>query len=270
MRIRIEHETTYHYDEPVTQWVQELRLTPAETPTQRVIEWKLDAPGIGSAVSWFDSYGNLTHLANLKAPNQTYRIAVTGIVETAGKDGIIGFPKNSPPARLYVRQTPLTKPGKDITELAESLRGRHRDQIGLYHALMGEIADRMRFDTDKTCEATTAEQALSAGHGVCQDYSHIFIAVCRMLDQPARYVTGYLLLDDGPVVASAHHAWVEAEVAGLGWVAFDPVNCICADERYVRLANALDAASAAPVRATARGGAGALEVAVKVEEQPQQ
>lgn len=129
---------------------------------------------------------------------------------------------------------------------------------------MGAIAERVKFDTGRTDSMTTAATALKAGHGVCQDFAHIFLSVCRRLDLPARYVTGYLMTDESE--AQAHHAWVEAEVAGLGWVGFDPANSVCPDERYVRLACGLDADSAAPVRGVRRGaGPDLLEVRVTLQ-----
>ena len=114
---------------------------------------------------------------------------------------------------------------------------------------------------------TSAAQALSEGKGVCQDHAHIFIAAARTLGIPARYVTGYLLID-GQTTAQAHHAWAEAWVENLGWVGFDVANRTCPTEGYVRLACGLDAGYAAPIVGTRRGGETVtLEVAVTVEEQ---
>ena len=116
--------------------------------------------------------------------------------------------------------------------------------------------------------ATSAAEAFEAGQGVCQDHAHIFIAATRKLDIPARYVTGYLHVE-GESAAVANHAWAEACVASLGWVGFDPANHICPTERYVRLACGFDAASAAPITGTRRGG-GAEELRVDVIVRQQQ
>lgn len=271
MRIRIEHSTRYTYEQPARYTVQELRLTPADTRSQKVLDWKVDAPGIDNAPSWHDAFGNLTHLISQNGDHGDLAISVCGTVETQSGEGIIGMLPHSPPPRIFVRKTPLTTPDKAISALAASLEGKHRDQIALYHALMGVIAERMKFDAGHTDVTTSASQALKAGHGVCQDFAHLFLAVSRCLDLPARYVTGYLVMKEGEVEADAHHAWVEAEVAGLGWVGFDPANGICPDEHYVRLACGLDATSAAPIRGIRRGaGADSLAVKVRVHEQLQQ
>jgi len=270
MQVTIEHTTHYSYAEPARQAVQELRLTPQDTRSQKVLGWKIEMPGIAGAPSWRDAWGNIVHLTAQHGEHSELTIRVTGQVLTTNTDGIIGNLPHAPSPRIFTRATPLTASDRAIETLAAGFRGRHRDQIALYHALMGSIAERMRFDAGSTDAATSAAEALKAGHGVCQDFAHIFIAVCRRLDMPARYVTGYLVLKGGGE-ADAHHAWVEADVAGLGWVGFDPVNGICPDERYVRLACGLDADSAAPVRGVRRGSGGdRMAVRVSVREQFQQ
>ena len=122
------------------------------------------------------------------------------------------------------------------------------------HYLLEAIAGRVAYVTDATNAATSAVEASRRGSGVCQDHAHIFIAATRKLAVPARYVTGYLHISRRGSATVANHAWAEAYVGGLGWVGFDPANHICPTERYVRLACGFDAASAAPISGTRRGG----------------
>ena len=80
---------------------------------------------------------------------------------------------------------------------------------------------------------------------------------------PARYVSGYLLMDDGEARGAAH-AWAEAWVPDLGWVGFDVANQMSPDDRYVRVATGLDYAEAAPVSGARQGG-GPERLSVTVE-----
>ena len=135
------------------------------------------------------------------------------------------------------------------------------------HALTATIFNELRFDGDATTTGTTAAQAFAEGHGVCQDFAHIFIAVARTLRVPARYVSGHLFRRDGTVAQEAAHAWVEAWIDDLGWVAFDPANGISTDESHIRVAAGLDYLDAAPFAgARAGGGAEVLRVAVEVRD----
>src|ERR1051326_4848730 len=125
----------------------------------------------------------------------------------------------------------------------------------------------MTFDPDPTHAATTAAEAFALKRGVCQDLTHIFLAGARSIRLPARYSGGYFHRNDGIIDQEAGHAWAEAFVPALGWVAFDPTNGISATDAHVRVAVGLDYLGAAPVRGTRFGGGGeALDVAVRVSE----
>ena len=114
---------------------------------------------------------------------------------------------------------------------------------------MREAIDYLPGTTDVK---TSAEEALAAGQGVCQDHAHVFISAGRLVDIPMRYVGGYLKMD-GLIEQEAGHGWAEAFVTGLGWVGFDVSNAISPDERYVRVATGCDYSEAAPVTGITRG-----------------
>ncbi len=124
---------------------------------------------------------------------------------------------------------------------------------------------------NSTVPSTTAQQAFAHRHGVCQDYAHIFCAAARHLNIPARYIGGYFLRGDGIVDTESGHAWAEAWIPDLGWIAFDPANGIAGTEAHVRVAVGLDYLGAAPVRGTRYGGVGeAMAVKVTVDQASRQ
>jgi transglutaminase-like putative cysteine protease len=135
------------------------------------------------------------------------------------------------------------------------------------HELAGAVHAAIRYETGRSDVGWSAEEALAAGHGVCQDHTHAFLACARYLDIPARYVSGYLMMNDR-VEQSATHAWAEAHLPDLGWVGFDVSNGISPDTRYVRVATGLDYGDAAPVSGTRYGSGGErLSVVVQVQQQ---
>ncbi len=270
MLINIDHKTLYEYEQPSRYGVQEFRLTPSSSKSQKILSWNLEAPGFKDAARFFDAWGNQAHLVNQLSEVSQMTIRVRGLVETQDTGGVVGVLPNEPPSRIFLRETPLTKADDPIRKLADKFRS-NEDEVARCHDLMGELRAVMRFETDTTHAHTTAAEALRDKSGVCQDFSHVFISACRHLGQPARYVTGYLLMQGDELVHEAHHAWAETEIKGLGWVGFDPANAICPDERYVRLAGAPDASLAAPLRGLRRGpGSEKLTVVVSVVEQAQQ
>lgn len=137
------------------------------------------------------------------------------------------------------------------------------------HAMMAVLHETVAYRPGETATDTTAEQALEKKSGVCQDHAHIMIAAARHHGLPARYISGYLMLEDS-AEQTASHAWAEVHVAGLGWVGFDAANKICPDDRYVRLATGLDYRDASPISGMVTGLASeSLTVAITVEEQGQ-
>jgi transglutaminase-like putative cysteine protease len=131
---------------------------------------------------------------------------------------------------------------------------------------MDNVRERVSYRQGATGSETTAAEALALGAGVCQDHAHLFVAACRSLGIPARYVAGYLWPGENGTEPQAGHAWAEAFVDETGWVGFDPSNRTLQDERYVRVGIGLDCRSAAPVRGIHRGGAAeTLSVALNVK-----
>jgi transglutaminase-like putative cysteine protease len=127
------------------------------------------------------------------------------------------------------------------------------------------VRGRIAYRPGTTHVGTTAAEALAGGAGVCQDHAHVFIAGARSLGVPARYVGGYLCLEENEEEQQAGHAWVEAYDPARGWVGLDPANGVLPGERYVRTSVGLDYASAAPVRGVRRGkGYETLQVGVQV------
>ncbi len=263
MRIHISHETRYRYDAPTHGVIQTLRLTPRNHDGQFVADWRIDVSEDCRLDVQEDAFGNITHTFTVEGPFADLSVAVEGEVEVQDTAGVIrGAVERFPPS-LYLRPTPLTTADEAITDFARETRSRETGTLALLHALLGRINNEMTYDTDPTRATTTAAEAFALKRGVCQDLTHVFIAAARHLDVPARYVGGYFRRADGVVDQDAGHAWAEAHVPSVGWIAFDPANGICTTDAHVRVAIGLDYLGAAPVRGSRYGG-GAETMAVKV------
>lgn len=267
MRLAIRHSTHYRFSEPVAHGLQRLRLTPKETQGQRIIEWTMDYAGVREELFYDDQNFNHVTLVSVEDGAREVTITCRGIVETEDKAGIIGHHAGHLPLWSFLGETALTRPGPRVKQLLAELAREEREILPALHALSALIRERIAYETGKTHVETTAEEALAAGHGVCQDHAHVFIAAARVLGVPARYVSGYLSMDDR-VEQDATHAWAEAWVEGLGWVGFDVSNGISPDPRYVRVATGRDYRDAAPVTGISFGSvAEDLSVNLAVEQQ---
>ena len=255
MRLTISHTTQYHFDAPVHYGLQQLRLTPKSRAGQSVVSWKTSVDGGKKQVEYDDHHNNRVELISFDDGRSDITITCEGVVETSDTSGIIGVHGGYAPLWLFLRSTPLTRAGNNVRKLAKAAGGDHPDDIARLHALSAMIGETVKYETGRTHAATTAEETLDAGHGVCQDHAHVFIAAARFAGIPARYVSGYLMMDDR-TDQDATHGWAEAHVDGVGWVGFDVSNGISPDDRYIRVATGLDYREAAPVSGLRHGDGG--------------
>lgn len=267
MRLRISHKTSYHYDAPVPFALQQLRKTPRSFAMQSVLDWQITLEGAKQQLSFTDQHGNHVILSSIENGSEEMTILVEGEVETHDTHGVLGDDGFQPPFWYYLRETPSTAPGPEVRKLLKSLEIGHDGDISRLHALSALILDKVSYETGMTEVTTTAEDALKAGHGVCQDHTHIMIAAARSLGYSSRYVSGYLMMNDR-VHQEAAHAWAEIHVPDIGWIGFDVSNGHSPDERYVRVACGLDYKEAAPVAGVRFGdSAESLSVSLQVEQQ---
>jgi transglutaminase-like putative cysteine protease len=264
-RLHIRHITTYEYDAPVSYGLQQLRLTPKPRHGQEIVSWETRIEGGRVEVEFDDSHANRVQLVSLEPGAERVVITAEGEVEMSDQSGVIGAHGGFMPLWMFLRSTALTRRGPGTQRLAREVRG-VEDQLEQMHALSAAVREAVTWDTTGMDVSRTAEQAVEQGHGVCQDHAHIFCAAARLLDRPARYVSGYLKMNDRDD-QEATHAWAEAHVDGLGWVGFDVSNGISPDTRYCRVATGLDYADAAPISGIRQGaGLEEMHVALTVSE----
>lgn len=266
MLLKIAHTTSYHYEAPVPYALQQLRLQPKSRHNQHVVSWQIEIDGGTRQVSFEDEHANHVDLVSFEPGVTDIVINCVGEVEVSDTHGIVGRHTGFAPLWLFRGSTPLTRMGPQVRALAAALDNRDAGDLDVLHALSALVIDRVPYSTDQTSAELTAEQVLNAGHGVCQDHAHVFIAAARSIGYPARYVSGYLMMNDR-VDQDASHAWAEVHIDGLGWVGFDVSNGISPDARYVRVATALDYAGAAPVSGIRFGqGPENMRVQLQVEQ----
>ncbi|MDH5558044.1 MAG: transglutaminase family protein [Alphaproteobacteria bacterium] len=246
MLLKISHLTRYHYDEPVHYSLQQVRLTPKSRAGQSVVRWETTIEGGVKELEFEDQNNNHVMLVSVKDGQTELSIHCAGEVETTVTNGIVGEHGGCAPLWYFRKPTPLTQPGAHLRKLVKALGDAFDGDIERMHALSGVISKTVAYEAGRTHSETTAEDALGSGHGVCQDHAHIFIAAARLMGYPARYVSGYLMMDDR-IEQDASHAWAEVYIPGVGWIGFDVSNNISPDERYVRIATGLDYKDAAPI-----------------------
>lgn len=254
MELHVRHTTTYRYDEPVPYGLQQLRMTPTDCAMQRVVDWDVEVGGGRIEVAFDDHHANRVLLVLLDADTTEVTATTSGVVETTDNMGISAPRRGRAPLWLYLRPTDLTRPGDGVEALVADVGPPETPVAPAFvHTLSDAVRDAVTYEAGTTAATSSAEEALAAGRGVCQDHAHVFLGAARLIGLPARYVSGYLMTPEQND-QSASHAWAEVWLDSLGWVTFDVSNGTSADERYVRLAVGADYLDAAPISGLRYGG----------------
>lgn len=260
MRLSIDHRTVYRFSEPQSRLVQMLRLTPENTHDQTVAGWRIDVDRDARLREGRDGFGNAVTMLYVEGPLDGIAITVSGEVLTSTSSGVLRGAAEMLPPPLYLRATDMTPRDPAIIAFADEAAGAG-DPLGRLHRWNAALHARFEMDMGRPEPGLDAGGAFQRPLATPRDLTHIFCVGARGLGIPARYVSGYALRVDGH--RATPHAWAEAHIDGLGWVAFDPCTGMCPEEDYVRVATALDAVGAAPV-AGSRLGDGEEDLAVDV------
>ncbi len=274
-RIGIRHVTGYQYERPVTSSYNEARITPISNDRQLVMESEVAVSPKASVYRYWDWWGTLVHSFDLHEPHDELVITGTSVVETSRELDPLESPATwADLAEPGVRDrfAELLSPsnyvplGDRVLQAASTL-----DQTlgprDTCDAIVDMVRDRLSYERGTTTVSTTAADALEIGSGVCQDFTHVALALLRSRGIPARYVSGYLhpssKAQPGEVLAGQSHAWVEAWVGD--WLPFDATNGSPVGERHVVVGRARDYSDLPPLNGIFHGGpAKALGVTVEL------
>lgn len=286
MRLKVVHKTTYQYNEPVSQSVNQLCLTPRSTDQQVCSSSVMQIdPDPATIKSTLDIYGNSVSRFGLDQSHKSCTIIVTSIVDTA--DTVAPLPDSPPVTAIKsLMSTDLSNAGlmahdcmlpsayvpwlPDIQELLVQLPSTDAPVLEFANALMSYIYTEFEYDPGFSTLVTPVTDIIAAKKGVCQDFAQLSIALLRRCGIPARYVSGYLETLPPPGQqklqgSDATHAWFSVYVPNQGWFDFDPTNNKRPDAQYVTTAWGRDYADVAPLRGVVFGGGQTnLKVAVDV------
>ena len=232
-------------------------IPPASHGGQRLVTHKLEIPGLPVPAPIVtrreerDDFGNLVMHLYVDEVEQAIDFAAWIVVERDAAAGPLRLPAAAGADPRLREPSPLTEPDDALRAAAAELGAAGGDGLALAERISAWVHARMTYLGGVTGVRTRAAQALALGRGVCQDYAHIMLALCRLCGLPARYVSGHLLGEGGT------HAWVEVllpDPHGGGLVAqpFDPTNGGSPGLNYVTVAVGRDYGDVAPTSGTFR------------------
>lgn len=273
MKFDINHRTHYLYATPVRDSFNEARLLPFSNDCQTVDSFQLTVQPAARLRHHHDFYSNTVHTFEIAEPHATLlvesRLRVTtrppvwpGLTDTPWPLARIGEALREPRVFDFLSDSRYVELSAQVWRLAMDATVGQTDTWQAALALLRFLHEQFQYESRSTTVQTHMRDVLRERRGVCQDFAHVMLGLCRTLKIPALYVSGYLATEN----ASATHAWVEVLLPGVGWVGLDPTHNRPVDETYVKIAVGSDYATVQPVTGSYRGGTEhQLEVKVDVK-----
>ncbi|MGE3269657.1 MAG: transglutaminase domain-containing protein [Chloroflexota bacterium] len=293
MKVGITHTTRLSYGVHVVEGVMDVRLGPRSDNDQRWQEYDLRATPNAAIRRYYDGFGNAAHLVTIARPHDEVVLVSRGVVDTLLVDPFQPLVEPAPqlgPSELADYLAPSTTVPHDdaLEELAAPFRTDSPEEtFAAVQGLMDLVYREFQYEQHVTTVATTVPEVLKGRTGVCQDFAHVLLGLCRAIGVPARYVSGYIVpaavpraqsqtlgtMSQSQVLpsaagpsrgAGASHAWIEAYTPTHGWRGFDPTNNLLASTYHVKMSIGRDYNDVPPTRGTFRGMASET-LAVEVE-----
>jgi len=279
MLISLLHRTTFVYAGKAHDSFNEVRLRPVDDANQICRSFELKTDPSTQIRDYIDFYGNAVHYFDIVAGHERLVVEAQSEIETTpnsarppvpvvARSGLGNAGENELHSEFLVDSHYVPLEVEVWKEAKDALASGPSDVWGDVQRICRHVFTSFKYKPRSTGVATLATDAIKLRAGVCQDFAHVALGMCRCSGIPARYVSGYFMkAQRQPDDEEASHAWIEAYVPGFGWASFDPTHDRPADERYIKAASGRDYADIRPVSGTYRGGkTRSLKVDVEVRE----
>jgi transglutaminase-like putative cysteine protease len=264
-RLRIRHVTRVAYAQPAASSHNEVRMTPLTLPGQTTLDARVTVSPAAATWSYWDYWGTQVTGFDLMDPHADLTITASSLVETSPQGPLPDAPtwpeltEHTSGSRLLEYAGPTgrtTIPAPLLNRAKEAAAGLDPHATAL--AVSSLVADQVSYLPGATSVNTSPAEAWEQGAGVCQDITHLTLAMLRGVGLPARYVSGYLHPEPEAElhrpVAGQSHAWIEYWAGD--WSGYDPTNRTRPDESHVVVARGRDYDDVTPHKGIYRGVAG--------------
>lgn len=267
----VHHHTLYKYESEVSESVMEVRMQPRTDSRQRCLDFELEIWPHAQVLTTEDCSKNVIHYFDIPRSHSELLLRARSLVLVQGADP---SPQSLEPAEWedlgeaaasgryweWLAPSHFAQPTELLLGFAQEIGlSREGDPLSLLHRLNERVHAAFAYMPKSTAVDSPIDIALESRRGVCQDISHVMIALLRRVGIPARYVSGYIVQDPEKKkeqeLASASHAWVEAFLPSTGWVGLDPTNSSLVSVNHIRIAVGRDYADVPPTRGVYKGDA---------------
>ena len=281
MKYRITHKNIFQYESLVEQSLNTIRLKPRNNECQRLLSYDLNITPASMTKEYVDIWRNNIGSFFIAEKHWELIIESTSVVSVQKAPYVFQIQYSDEMKNIFHSQmfkehylaylsvssfTSLTD--YQLDEIKKHIGPQSDDNpVKLAIDIMAYLNYAIRYDPYATNVHTTAREAFDLKAGVCQDYTHIMLAILRHFGVPSRYISGYLYAGEGDTLIgdTATHAWVEIMVPGIGWVGLDPTNNVEVLDHHIIISVGRDYRDVSPVEGVYQGGTHTLDVIVDVQ-----
>ncbi len=281
MRLDICYRTRFAFDAPVRESQNEMRACPVSDERQQLLSYRVIVEPSARMLSFTDYWGTRVDHFGVTDTHTALEVTAEASVETQDPPPV----STGPPLETlkesefrdeheeFLKRSHHTDWNDDLAQAARSLaEANGQDVAGVAMEIHQFVGDKLSYEPGATDIGEPIANIAAKGVGVCQDYAHLAVALCRSIGIPARYVSGYLFSSndrtgsiDGDLVRVQTHAWFEAAIPGLGWLPLDPTNGLPVGRQHVKIGHGRDYDDVPPLRGVYSGpGTPTVDASVEI------
>ncbi|WP_141430536.1 transglutaminase family protein [Bacillus sp. 03113] len=278
MKYEVLQSTKYTYSRPVSQSINKCVFKPLSNSNQNLILYEQIINPNATGSEYLDYWGNEVSTFYVWEPHDFLEVQTRSVLEISYEpvNVIITLDiekemKSNAFKKRYAEFLCHTEYSILHDHMIEEvLKKVGRDQLDLYHfveKVNQYIYNHFSYVPGATHVKTVASEAFEMKTGVCQDFTHIMLAICRSQGIPSRYVSGYIYNGEDAAMRgdAVTHAWVEVYFPTYGWIGFDPTNDMLALDYHICVATGRDYADITPMKGVYMGNAShEMNVSIRV------
>ncbi|MGP7818343.1 transglutaminase family protein [Niallia sp. 01092] len=261
MKYEVLQRSHYKYSLPVKQSINQCIFKPLSTTSQKLLQYDLIINPQATYYHHDDYWGNEVSTFYIWDSHDELLVETRSLLEinyqkqdifiseqVKNKMKMASFQAEYAEFLMPTSYTMLKK--EMIQSVMDKLGEKDTDVYTFLHRLNEYIYNSFAYVPGATHVKTVAYEAFEKRSGVCQDFSHVMLAICRNAGIPARYVSGYIYGGEDAAMRgdSQTHAWIEAYIPEYGWIGFDPTNNMMALNQHICVATGRDYADITPLK----------------------
>lgn len=264
VKFYLTHTTIYSYPRPIIESTNKFYLYPYNDTKQQLVYHKMSISGNPTVYNYYDNFNNKVGFFTYNPPHKTLvitseaeiilnKISLPELTVDINRHWSENNEINKGLFHRYFTEINSFNAKNEFQDIVHQIKNDQDSVFSLAQKLCEYVYNSMIYKKGITDVFTSLDEVWDLKSGVCQDFTNVFIQLCRMAKIATRYVSGYVYANEGNLGAGATHAWAEIYIPSYGWLGLDPTNNCIAENDHIRLAVGRGYEDCTPVKGVFKG-----------------